>query len=174
MQASGSSQRCMPWPNEKLRTSKLKKWMILWWPKCFEPMKSNSTNDTTDSWIEFIKNTANEIRDLSLVQGNVMLPLLGCLPSPYFSFSTLSTSSRPVHSMNYLMLPSLSDPLITVWSLGLTPASCTITNPYLSPIISLLIMPHCFLITINHLLPNSLLTRLLIPLCLTFPSCIVD
>ena len=73
---------------------------------------------------------------------SVMLPLLRCLPSPHFSFSTLSTSHHPIHTMNYLMLPLLSDPLITVWSLSLTLALCTITNPYLSPIISLLIFPH--------------------------------
>ena len=40
-----------------------------------------------------------------------------------------------------------------------------------SPYSSCLIVSSC---TINHLLPISLLTRLLIPLCLTFPLCIVD
>ena len=40
-----------------------------------------------------------------------------------------------------------------------------------SPYSSYLIASSC---TINHLLPIGLLTRLLIPLCLTFPSCIVD
>ena len=40
-----------------------------------------------------------------------------------------------------------------------------------SPYSSFLIVSSC---TINHPSPVSLLTRLLIPLCLTFPSCIVD
>ena len=40
-----------------------------------------------------------------------------------------------------------------------------------SPYSSCLIVSSC---TINHLLPISLLTRLLMPLCLTFPLCIVD
>ena len=42
---------------------------------------------------------------------------------------------------------------------------------WLSPYSSFLIVSSY---TINHPLPVSLLTRLLIPLCLTFPSCIVD
>ena len=50
--------------------------------------------------------------------GDVMLPLPGYLPGPYFSFPTPPTSSHPVCPMDHSILPSLSDPLITVNKTG--------------------------------------------------------
>ena len=69
MQVFGSSQKCMPWLNKKLKISISKKWMIQWQPKCSEHMKSDNMNATTDSWGASIKKMTNEIRDLSLVWG---------------------------------------------------------------------------------------------------------
>ena len=57
-----------------------------------------------------------EIFYLGLIStgGNVMLPLLRCLPSPHFSFLTLFPSYHPIHTADYLMVPPFPDPLITV------------------------------------------------------------
>ena len=67
-----------------------------------------------------------------VLQESVILPLLRHLPSPHFSFPTLFSSYCPIHTMDHLMLPSFSDPLITMWSF----TSCTLVTllsmPYLS------------------------------------------
>ena len=76
----------------------------------------------------------------------VMLPLPWHLPDPHFPFLTSTTSSCPVCPTDYPILPPSLDPLITMWSLCLAFASCTISNPYLFVILLSPILPHCFLV----------------------------
>ena len=49
-----------------------------------------------------------------LKQGGVMLPFPWYLPSPHFSFFTLSTPPHPIHPTDYANLPPSLDPLITM------------------------------------------------------------
>ena len=55
----------------------------------------------------------------------VMLPLFRHPPDPHFSFLALFPPYHPILTMDYLMVPPFPHPLITVWSLCLTSASCT-------------------------------------------------
>ena len=71
----------------------------------------------------------------------VMLPLLRHLPSPHFSFFTLSTSYCPTCTTDHLILPSLSNTLITVQPLCLTFASCT-PSSYLFHLLLILLHVH--------------------------------
>ena len=73
----------------------------------------------------------------------VMLPLLRHLPNPHFSFLALFPPYHLILTTDYLMVPPFPDPLITMWSLCLTPASCATIFSSSSYLLCLLLILPC-------------------------------